>query len=837
MQSSASPLPSSSSDPSGGVAKHPYRPHHTVVLNSIDQGFCVIEVLFDERDVPVDYRFMETNAAFAQQTGLENVVGRRIRELVPGHEAPWFDRYGQVALTGEPCRFEDEARSLNQRWFDVYAFRVDPPEKRHVAVLFRDITERRRAEEAARLLSDVAEVLITLNREADLPDIIRVKAAPVLHLSQCAFVELDLNRHEAHVSRTWDDPAAPAVAGTHRFEDFVSAQLWQEVAAGRTVAVTDVAHDPRIPAPERFQAARVASFLAIPLRQKSDVWRNVFLLGRAEAVAWRQDEIELARELGLRCWTRVERLRAELALSASEEQLRLILESAREYAIFTMDLERRVTSWSEGAERLLGFRAEEIMGQSADQIFLPEDVAAGESLREARVAMTEGRAANERWHLRKDGSRFWGSGAMMVMQDEEGVIYGLLKIMRDQTDVRLAQEALLNSQRQLQDALELAQRARGDAEAATRAKDRFLAALSHELRTPLNPVMMIAQERAGDREISGSLRAEFEVIRRNIELEARLIDDMLDLNRISRGKLTLRRSPIDLHVILREILDMVRSAAVEKSLDFKLALGSPRSAIDGDAARVKQIFLNLFNNAIKFTPVNGTITVTTELVAEANEIHVEIVDTGLGMTEEELARAFEPFVQGEHAHPGAGSFGGLGLGLAIVYDLVSRHGGRVSGRSQGRGRGAAFSVYLPLTLATPLVGETPGQPAAPAAPAGLRILLVEDHLHTRLAMENMLRRRQHHVVAAVSQHEAVAAASRASFEFVISDIGLPDGDGYQLMTALRALQPAIRGIALSGYGMESDVARSAAAGFSQHLVKPVTMPKLEAAITQVLGTV
>jgi CheY-like chemotaxis protein len=355
--------------------------------------------------------------------------------------------------------------------------------------------------------------------------------------------------------------------------------------------------------------------------------------------------------------------------------------------------------------------------------------------------------------------------------------------------------------------------------------------LSHELRTPLNPVLMVAGERAADVSLPVPVRADFDMIRTNIEHEARLIEDMLDLNLIARGKISLHEAALDLHCVLQSALDIVGSAAREKGLALTFERGSPRAAIRGDPARLKQIFLNLLNNAIKFTPAGGAVRVATRL-HEKSRILTEISDSGLGMTEDEIARAFEPFSQGQHASTGsATSFGGLGLGLAIVRDLVTRHHGRVSARSPGRGRGATFSVILPL-----LGAETAAPATVPAAPQvshkAVNILLAEDHAATRTALHRILSGRGHAVVSVGSKQEALQAAAEKFFDLVISDIGLPDGDGYTLFSELHAIHPGVRGIALSGFGMEADIRRSQAAGFALHLVKPVSMQKLDEAIRQ-----
>lgn len=805
---------------------------HEEILNSIDQGFCIVEILFDADGRPNDYRFLETNAAFARQSGLAAATGRRIRELTPSPEQHWYDLYGEVALTGRANRFVLEAAAFEGRWYDVHAFRVDDPSLHHVAILFSDITDRVRAEQAARLLADVGEALASLEHEEDLPTIVRAKASAYFHASQCALFELDVSNQLAVIHQSWDDPAAPPVGGTHRFTDFVTDELWRAAVAGQTVMVNDVSRDERIRDANRFRALDIQSFLATPLR-RHDTWRHVFMLSRREPSVWRPDQIEVARELAARCWARIERLRDENALRDREELLRLILENAREYAIFSMNLERRVTSWSEGAMRLLGYSEREMLGQLADVIFVPEDRGAGAPEAEARLALAEGRAANERWHQRKDGTRLWGSGAMMAMRDGRGAVTGLLKIMRDQTAARITQQDLQQSQARLQAALELAERARAEAEAAGRAKDRFLAALSHELRTPLNAVLMVAGERAMDPSVPASVRSDFEMIQSNIEHEGRLIEDMLDLNLIARGRLILREARVDLHALLRDCVAMITAAATAKRITVSFTTSSTEATVRGDAARLKQIFLNLLNNAVKFTPEDGAIQVNSS-AQRAGEITVEIKDSGLGLTDDELARVFEPFVQGNHAGPtGFTSFGGLGLGLAIVRDLVTRHRGQVSARSDGRGRGATFIVSLPIAGPEPAAQTDGKTSASPRGSNQRRILLIEDHEATRRALERILVGRKHTVVAVGTKHAAVEAAAREDFDLVISDLGLPDGDGYQLFTEVRAIRPAVRGIALSGFGMESDLKRSAAAGFAAHLVKPVPISRLEAAIADV----
>jgi signal transduction histidine kinase/CheY-like chemotaxis protein len=372
------------------------------------------------------------------------------------------------------------------------------------------------------------------------------------------------------------------------------------------------------------------------------------------------------------------------------------------------------------------------------------------------------------------------------------------------------------------------------AEKANLAKDAFLAALSHELRTPLTPVLLLATEAAADRSLPSRARADFSTIRKNIELEARLIDDLLDITRITTGKLAIDLSAVDIHSVLGGAIGMVKSQIERKQIALSLELEGTPCFMKADAVRLQQVFWNILKNAVKFTPEHGRIRVETRVRPHDNQLTVSISDTGIGMTRDEMGRIFDYFAQGDHAANGnLHRFGGLGLGLAITRKLVESHGGSIEATSDGRGCGSTFSVSLPL--AAPSAADlAPGQSleaarAAAPAPPSLRILLVEDHEPTRVALSRLLVRRNHSVEGAGSVAEARSLARSDKFDLVISDIGLPDGNGYELMTALRSEQ-RLRGVALTGFGTDHDIARSQAAGFLTHLTKPIRVDQLEAAL-------
>lgn len=399
-------------------------------------------------------------------------------------------------------------------------------------------------------------------------------------------------------------------------------------------------------------------------------------------------------------------------------------------------------------------------------------------------------------------------------------------------------------QYQVRDLLQALRAARDTAESANLAKDDFLAALSHELRTPLNPVLLVASEAAHDPRTPPALRQDFEMIAHNVGIEARLIDDLLDLTRITRGKVALELQRQDVHAILRDALTAVEEDVEARRLRLSLDLGAQQREVLADRVRLQQVFWNVLKNAVKFTPEQGTIAITTSNTDGAT-IRLGVSDSGIGMTAEEIEAAFDAFAQGEHASRETKQrFGGLGLGLTIARKLLELQGGTIRAASPGRGCGSTLWVELPLADARDAASATPDAAESDASsssdatgdvgPTNVRsILLVEDHEPTRASLARLLRRRGYVVTPAGSVAEASAAARGRRFDLLISDLGLPDGNGCEL--AARFQDRFDHRIALSGYGMEDDVARSRQAGFSRHLVKPLTIQTLDLILSELFG--
>jgi PAS domain S-box-containing protein len=486
-----------------------------------------------------------------------------------------------------------------------------------------------------------------------------------------------------------------------------------------------------------------------------------------------------------------------------------IVESSAD-AIIGKDVDGTIISCNQGAEHLFGYPCSELVGKPMT-VLIPKELHGEELeiLRRLRHGEKMERYETVRQH--KSGKLVPVSLTISPIYDNRGEIIGISNIAHDISERKEAErkmEEILSREK-----------------AANRAKDDFLAALSHELRTPLNPVLLLASDGVRNADFPPQARMDFNTIRQNVELEARLIDDMLDLTRITRGKLTLETKLVDIHSALHDAVGTVHADIEHKQIELALNFNAERATVRGDSVRLRQIFWNLLKNSVKFTPNGGKISVDTRS-SDNGRIIVAVTDTGIGMSMDEIKRIFGAFAQGAH------QFGGLGLGLAISRALVELHSGSIRAESTGKGRGATFTIELPLAkdLGKPETrAETDTGLSRRISGKGLRILLVEDHEATRTSLMHLLMRRDYKVVPAGSLGEARGLLEKEKFNLLISDIGLPDGNGCDLMEEVHRNRH-LKGIALTGYGMESDVVRSQSAGFVAHLTKPVRIELLDDAL-------
>jgi signal transduction histidine kinase len=392
------------------------------------------------------------------------------------------------------------------------------------------------------------------------------------------------------------------------------------------------------------------------------------------------------------------------------------------------------------------------------------------------------------------------------------VLVGKLERRCEQLEQRVAE--LKRAEDMLHAARASAEQAKVEAQRASQAKDHFLAVLSHELRTPLTPVLaavQLLQRRPG---LSAEAREPLEIIQRNAQLQARLIDDLLDLTRISQGKLELKRKPMNICTVIERAVEIAKPDIDARRLHFGVVLKDRPHRVDGDASRLQQVVWNLLTNAVKFTPEGGCVGLRCE--RQDDHVIIEVSDSGIGIEPQDKDKIFDAFEQGGRAI--TRQFGGLGLGLAIAKRLVEMHEGKISVYSEGRNRGAIFRVQLPLSSSE--LAADAQESAAPVLGQSRRILLVEDNGDTAQTMKMLLEVCGYVVETAADMKQALEAVESASFDLLLSDLGLPDGSGIELMQELRRRGNAIKGIALSGYGQEEDMRRSKEAGFSAHLIKP-----------------
>jgi PAS domain S-box-containing protein len=547
-----------------------------------------------------------------------------------------------------------------------------------------------------------------------------------------------------------------------------------------------------------------------------------------------EDEIGQLTEAFNQMLTRVGESNA--ALTASEERLRLALEGSQT-GTWDMNLQTGRLFWDDYMFGLYGRTREEFDGtfEGALRFVHPDDQAA--------FTQSVQRALQEKRDLDVGFRIVDADGKVRHMATRGRAFYDATGKAIRMTGVSMDVTATKKTEEDLNAAKELA-------EAANKSKDNFLAVLSHELRTPLTPVLATVAVLEDDETLPPHVAHDVELIRRNVEVEARLIDDLLDVTRIARGKLELHRQVVDVRPLLEHAMkNYCGRIAAQKDLRVSVDVAAQETHVFADSSRLTQVFWNLLQNACKFTPQRGAIDVRvynephrngTNGSANNSDAHpdlvVEVADTGIGISDESLPRIFDAFEQGERSR--TRQFGGLGLGLAISRAIVDLHGGALTAHSEGKDKGAKLVVRLQTVAAGAAAArsEPPPVPGAAGPVRALRILLVEDHADTADQLTRLLARAGHSVCRAGDISEAYkcladggTADSTCPFDLLVSDLGLPDGSGHDLMRDLK-LRYSLRGIALSGYGMKDDIQKSMDAGFSRHITKPVDWEELQTAI-------
>jgi len=499
----------------------------------------------------------------------------------------------------------------------------------------------------------------------------------------------------------------------------------------------------------------------------------------------------------------VVRTKLEDELRRSEEKFRLLVGGIRDYAVFMLDPEGRIATWNEGAEAIKGYKAEEIIGEHFSRFYPQEAIDARFPQMELEVAARVGRFEDEGWRLRKDGSAFWANVIITALFDSNGKLRGFAKVTRDMTERRRV-VALEESERKM---------------------NEFLAMLGHELRNPLAPIRnaldLMRIQANGDSRLEWARS----VIDRQLTQLTRLVDDLLDVGRISSGKIALRKEPIEINAAVQRAVEASRPLADASRHTLEVRLSPEPLSVDGDLIRLAQVVLNLLTNAIKYTPAGGRIEV--DVAREGAFAVVRVKDTGIGMSPELMPKVFDLFVQGERSLDR--SEGGLGIGLTLVKRLVSLHGGTVSAHSDGPGRGSEFAISLPALAQSAEPKKVESVASGAAAHRRSRVLVVDDNRDSADTLAALLEAWGHDVRTLYDGPSAIAAVAEFKPNVVLLDIGLPKMNGYEVAAQLRQLanrRPLIL-VAFTGYGQDEDRRRVREAGFDYHLVKPLEPAELE----------
>jgi PAS domain S-box-containing protein len=518
------------------------------------------------------------------------------------------------------------------------------------------------------------------------------------------------------------------------------------------------------------------------------------------------------------------RLSRALARSEAERCRQAALLDASHDAILVWRLGGWIVYWNRGAEALYGWSAIEAVGRVSHELLRTEH---GASMREVERALAEeGRWEGELVHTTRDGRRIVVESRHVAVPDGRGQVY-VLEVNRDISERRRSEvdrEALLASERT----------ARSEAERAVRLREEFVATVSHELRTPLNAIIgWTSMLQNGKLDAAGTARA-LEVVARNARVQAQLVEDLLDLSRISAGKLRFDVRAVDLSTVVDNVLAAVSPAAEAKGVRLDRGLDPLHESLLGDAGRIEQILVNLLSNAVKFTPRGGRVQVQARRARSRVEITVR--DTGQGIAPELLPHVFERFRQGDASITRAQ--GSLGLGLSLVKHLVELHGGDVRAESEGEGRGSTFTVSLPVAAAREL-GEGPSPIEACESLCGVKVLVVDDEQDARDLVKRVLEDCAAEVVTAGSAAEAIEVLPRFLPNVLVSDIGMPELDGYHMIRAVRSLDPDQGGrtpaIALTAFARPEDRLRALRAGYQMHLAKPVDQSELVVVVANLAG--
>jgi PAS domain S-box-containing protein len=726
-----------------------------------------------------------TGYVISWNNGAEAIKGYAAHEVIGSHFSRFYPPEAlarglpehELTVAAQTGRFEDEGWRIRKDgsrfWANVIitALRDDSGRLIGYAKVTRDLTERRRQEEELRHKEDRFRSLVE-----------GVKDYAIFIFDTRGIVA------------TWNAGAekihgyvASEIIGLH-FSRFYPPDALKSGAPDRELQVATMEG--------RFEEEGWRT-----RKDGSRFWAYVVITAIRDTAGALTAFSQITRDLS-------ERRAHEQKLKDSEEHFRLLVEGVTEYAIIMLDANGIVASWNAGAERIKGYKATEILGRHYSHFYTTEDIAANKPWHQLLRARLEGRITDEGWRKRKDGRLFWASTVITALHDEQGRLHGFAKVTQDLTQRRHAETLADTAQRM----------------------HEFIAMLAHELRNPLAPIRnaVALMGRKGLKD--PTLEAMRQTIDRQSVHLTRLLDELLDVNRVARGQFSIEKSPLDLAEVLTRSIETSRPIIDAHGHRLSVELPGTPLCVVGDEVRLTQAFVNILNNAAKYTPEGGDIAL--RACSHATEVEVRVRDTGKGIDPAQLERVFELFVQVDPNTKGA--LGGLGVGLALVRRVIELHAGHVQARSEGLGKGSEFIVRLPLAASQPRVVGTPKPAAVEVAPRRLRVLIVDDNRDAANSLEALIQSMEQEARVAYDGESALTLSTSFRPDVVLLDIGLPHISGYEVASELckdAATKPLLL-VAVTGWGQEADRQRAREAGFDHHFVKPVSEAAIRAVLSQ-----
>jgi PAS domain S-box-containing protein len=774
--------------------------------------------------------------------------------LHPDDEAPYLASY--LAAFQARAPFRRQVRICNAlgeyRWLDSVAhprFGASGEFLGYVGAS-PDITETKRVELNSQFINRLD---LELSRVGD-PDQIVFTATQrlgrYLDVRACHVAEIDPVAGLAIVRARWEGwlREAPSLVGEHPIDAYISRPFRQALAAGEPAIIEDVTTDPRTEAfVSKLAALATRASVSVPIVQEQQ-WRAILTVVEPQARRWHADEVQLVRDTASRVWLAVTKARSLEALRESERRARRALADQMLAGVASADRDGRLTMVNPRYCEMTGYSEAELLAMRISDVTHPDDWPPNAELYRRLFETGEGFFVEKRY-VRKNGVEIWVDAHTSPLRDGRGNVESAVSVVVDVTDRKRVEEELAAAKDRLAAELTAQQVAYERADAATRAKDEFLAVVSHELRSPLSAILFCAHILIAEAGDPARVRETARLIERSGKAQAQLIEDLLDTARIISGKLKLEVRPLTLASVVARAVEVVQPSAEAKGIQLVLRLDPTVADITGDPNRLEQVIWNLLSNAVKFTDKGGHVDITLGLRDAQAEIVVH--DDGSGMEPQVLAHIFERFWQSDMSSRRRA--GGLGLGLPLVKHLVDLHGGTVVASSAGTMRGATFTVLLPSRASYVAPANASAAPDTPsgataASLAGVRILVVDDDEDMRAVVALSLKGYGADAVAVDSGGEARALLARAGqpgqpgsdrrFDLLICDIGMPLEDGYDVIRKVRASADGSReipAIALTAYGRAQDRLRALEAGFQTHVVKPIDPDELLVVIRSLLN--